>query len=201
MLSVFSPVREPKSKKPKVGKAVPLADSQGRKSRPVGSPARGEPSRPVGQRDGIADDAGNVVGQHLNKGVLRQPEQLEQVSVRPGDPLKQRGTRPGFIRVPSYEPKSGGFTLLRHRHSRASKAVEAGKVKTAEICLPLHSTGEIVIALDAHKKHTAMVLKSIEDFETIMGNPEWLVPDKAKKLEMIIGTMHARLTTLKKNLE
>lgn len=194
-------MREPKSKKPKVGKAVPLADSQGRKGRPVGSPARGEPSRPVGQRDGIADDAGNVVGQHLDKGVLRQPEQLEQVSVRQGDPIKQRGTRPGFVRVPPYEPKSGGITLLRHRQSRAAKAVEAGKAKTAEICLPLQSATEIVIALDTHKKHTRLVLESIEDFEAIMGNPEWLVPDKAKKLEMIIGTMHARLTTLKKNLE
>jgi hypothetical protein len=126
---------------------------------------------------------------------------LEQVSIRPGDPIKGRGTRPGFIRVPPYEPKSGGFTLLRHRQSRAAKAVQDGKVKSAEICLPLQSASEIVIALDTHKKWTRLVLESIEDFEAIMANPEWLVTDKAKQLEMIIGTMHARITTLKNNLE
>ena len=198
MPSVSSPVREPKKK---MGKALPLADRQGRNGKTVGGGSRGEPTRPVGQQDGFANDAGNVVGQHLDKGVLRQPEQLEPLLVRPGDRLTKRTTRPSFIRVPSYEPKSNGFTLLRHRHSRASKAVQKGKAKTAEVCLPLHSTGEIVIALNAHKKHTAMVLESIEEFESIMGNPEWLVPDKANKLEMIMGTMHARITNLKKNLE
>jgi hypothetical protein len=194
-------VREPKSKKPKVGKAVPVADSQGRKGGLVGSPPRGEPTRPAGQRDGVADDAGNVVGQHLDKGVLRQPEQLEQVSVRPGDPFRPRKSRPNFITAQPYEPKSSGFTLLRHRHSRAVKAIEDGKVKRAEIGLPIEATTEMIAKMDNQKKWAKLVLESIEDFEAIMLNPDWLIPDKAKQIEMIVGTMHSRATNFKNTLE
>jgi len=46
-----------------------------------------------------------------------------------------------------------------------------------------------------------MVIESIEDFEAIMMNPEWLVPQKAKQIEMIVGTMHSRISNLKKILE
>ena len=199
MPSALPPVREPKKKK--VGKAVPVANSQGRKSGLGGSPSRSEPTPPVGQRDGVSNDAGDGSVQRNGQGVLQRTEQLEQVSIRPGDPIKERGTRPGFIRVPPYEPKSGGFTLLRHRQSRAAKAVQDGKAKTAEICLPLQSATEIVTALDRHKKWTKMVIESIEDFEAIMMNPEWLVPQKAKQIEMIVGTMHSRISNLKKILE
>lgn len=192
-------MRDPKKKK--VGKAVPVANSQGRKGGLGRSPARGEPTRPAGKRDGVSDDARDDSVKRNEQGVLRQPEQLEPLLVRPGDPIKERGTRPGFIRVPSYEPKSNGFTLLRHRQTRAAKAVQEGKSKTAEICLPLQSATEIITAMDTHRKWTKLVLESIEDFEAIMVNPEWLVADRAKKLEMIIGTMHARITNLKKNLE
>jgi len=55
----------------------------------------------------------------------------------PGDPIKQRGSRPGIIRAPAYEPKSGGFTLLRHRQSRAAKAVEDGKAKNGRNLPPV----------------------------------------------------------------
>lgn len=200
VLSASSPVREPK-KKAKVGKAVQVANSQGRKGNPVGSRTGSEPTAPVGQRNVVPNDAGNDSVKRNGEGVLQRPEQLEPIPVRPGDPIKQRGTRPGFIRKEEYEPKSHGLTLFRHRQSRAAKAVENGKAKTREICLPLQSATEIVIALDTHKKWAKLVLESIEDFEAIMGNPEWLVPQKAKQIEMIVGTMHARITNLKKNLE
>jgi len=46
-----------------------------------------------------------------------------------------------------------------------------------------------------------LVLESIEDFEAVMMNPEWLVQDKAKQIEMIVGTMHSRITNLKNTIE
>jgi hypothetical protein len=184
-----------------VGEAVLAANSQGRKSGPVRGPASSEPTPSAGQRDVVPNDAGDDSVQRNGEGVLRQPKQLEPIPVQPGDPIKQRGTRPGFIRKEEYEPKSHGITLFRHRYSRAAKAVENGKAKTREICLPLQSASEIVIALDAHKKKALLVLESIEDFEAVMANPEWLVPQKAKQIEMIVGTMHARITNLKNNLE
>lgn len=200
VLSASLPVREPK-RKAKVGEAVLAANSQGRKSGPVRGPASSEPTPSAGQRDVVPNDAGDDSVQRNGEGVLRQPKQLEPIPVQPGDPIKQRGTRPGFIRKEEYEPKSHGITLFRHRYSRAAKAVENGKAKTREICLPLQSASEIVIALDAHKKKALLVLESIEDFEAVMANPEWLVPQKAKQIEMIVGTMHARITNLKNNLE
>ena len=194
-------MREPKKRKEKVGKALPLADSQGRKGGLVGSPPRGQPPRVSGQRDGVANDAGDGSVKRNEQGVLRQPEQLEPLLVRPGDPIRPRLSRPNVIQAESYEPKSGGFTLLRHRHSRAAKAIEDGKIKKAEICLPIEATTEIIAKMDNHRKWTKMVLESLEDFESVMNNPDWLVPDKAKQVEMIIGTMHARITNLKNTLE
>lgn len=191
-------MREPKKK---VGKAVPVANGKGRKGRPVGSPPRGEPTRPAGQRDGVADDARDGSVKRNEQGVLRQPEQLEPLLVRPGDPIRPRLARPNVITVETYEPKSGGFTLLRHRHSRATKAIKDGKIKRAEICLPIEATTEMIAKMNTFKKWTKMVLESIEDFEAIMNNPAWLVPDRAKQIEMIIGTMHARVTNLKNTLE
>ena len=198
--SASLPVREPK-RKAKMGKAVPLAVSQGRKGRPVGSRTGSEPTSPSGKRDVVPNDAGDDSVQRNGQGVLQRPEQLEPIPVQPGDPIKQRGTRPGFIRKEEYEPKSHGITLFRHRYSRAAKAVENGKAKTREICVPLQSASEIVIALDAHKKWAKLVLESIEDYEAIMTNPEWLVPQKAKQIEMIVGTLQSRITNLKNNLE
>ena len=191
-------MREPKKK---VGKAVPLENGKKRKGGLGGSPSRGEPTRPAGKPYVANDDAGDGSVQRNGQGVLRQPEQLEQVSVRPGDPFKQRSPRPGFILAQPYETKSGGFTLLRYRHARAAKAIENGKVKRAEIGLPVSATTEIIERLDAERKWAKMVLESIEDFEAIMANPEWLVKDKADKIEMIIGTMHSRIANLKKTIE
>ena len=55
--------------------------------------------------------------------------------------------------------------------------------------------------MEGQKKWGKLVLESIEDFEAIMGNPEWLIRDKADKVEMLLGTLHSRLTNLTKNLE
>lgn len=194
----FCLVREPKKK---VGEAVPLENGKRRKSGLGGSTSRGEPTRPAGKPYVANDDASNGSVSRNGQGVLRLPAQLEQIPVQPGDPIKQRGTRPGFILAQPYEPKSGGISLLRYRYARASKSVEDGKAKTAQVCLPLQASKEIVTALDKNKKGAKMVLESIEDFEAIMANPEWLVTDRAKQIEMIIGTMHARITTFKKNIE
>jgi len=178
-----------------------VENGKGRKSRLGGSPARGEPTRPAGKPYVANDDARDGGINSNGQGVLRQPEQLEQVSVRPSDPSKQRSSRPNIIQAQPYETKSGGFTLLRHRHARAAKAIENGKVKQAEIGLPVSATTEIIERLDSERKWARMVLESIEDFEAIMANPEWLINDKAGRIEMIIGTMHSRITNLKKTIE
>lgn len=59
----------------------------------------------------------------------------------------------------------------------------------------------MIAKMDNQKKWTKLVLESIEDFEAIMLNPAWLIPDKAKQIEMIVGTMHSRATNLKNTLE
>jgi hypothetical protein len=126
---------------------------------------------------------------------------LEQVSVRPGDPFRPKQTRPNVIQAEAYEPKSSGITLLRYRHSRAATALEKGKAKRMDICLPFEASKEIIEKMDTHRKWTKLVLESIEDFEALMQNPDWLIKDKAEKIEMLVATMHARITTLKRTLE
>lgn len=59
----------------------------------------------------------------------------------------------------------------------------------------------MMLRMETQKKWGKLVLESLEDFEAIMGNPDWLIKDKADKVEMLLGTLHARLTNLQKNLE
>ena len=59
----------------------------------------------------------------------------------------------------------------------------------------------MILRMEGQKKWSKMVLESLEDFEAIMGNPDWLIRDKADKVEMLLGTLHSRLTNLQKNLE
>lgn len=59
----------------------------------------------------------------------------------------------------------------------------------------------MILRMEGQKKWGKLVLESIEDFEAIMGNPDWLIRDKADKVEMLLGTLHSRLTNLNKNLE
>lgn len=125
-----------------------------------------------------------------------------QATLQPGDPIKARGPRPGFIKQEApKELKSNGWTILRHRTSRAESRVETKALCTAEVGIPLKKARELIDASDAIKKRTKLCLESIEDFEAIMANPDWLIKDKASRIEMIVGTMHARLTLLKTHLE
>jgi hypothetical protein len=193
-------VREPK--KPKaVGKTIPLADSKGREGRPVGSEPRGEPTPSAGTGNVASNDERNVEGQHDTGGVLQRPELLEQIPVQPGDAVKQRGTRPGVIRAKAYEHKTQGFTLFRYRFARAKTSLENGLVRQTEISVPFKTAEEMMLRMETQKKWGKLVLESLEDFEAIMGNPDWLIKDKADKVEMLLGTLHARLTNLQKNLE
>lgn len=59
----------------------------------------------------------------------------------------------------------------------------------------------MILRMEGQKKWGKLVLESLEDFEAIMGNPDWLIRDKADKVEMLLGTLHSRLTNLQKNLE
>jgi len=127
---------------------------------------------------------------------------LEQVSVRPGDPIKQRGPRPGFIRpTETKELISTPWTILRYRTARAESNVTRKNILNAEVLMPLKKARELLNARDESVKWTKMSLESIEDFEAILANPAWLVEDRIKRIEQIVGTMHSRLTNLKRTLE
>ena len=132
---------------------------------------------------------------------MQRPELLEQIPVQPGDAVKQRGTRPGVIRAKAYEHKTQGFTLFRYRFARAKTSLENGLVRQTEISVPFKTAEEMMLRMETQKKWGKLVLESLEDFEAIMGNPDWLIKDKADKVEMLLGTLHARLTNLQKNLE
>ena len=106
----------------------------------------------------------------------------------PGAPIKRTG------------PKAGGWTILRHRTTRAEGQVLARAIETAEIGLPLRKAREMIDQADHQRKWAKLVLESIEDFEAVMANPEWLVKDKAARIEMIVGTMHSRITNLKNTI-
>ena len=69
------------------------------------------------------------------------------------------------------------------------------------VCLPLDKAKDIIDKMDTMKKWSEFCLESIEEFDAISANPDWLVQDKAKRLEMILGTMHARISNLKKTLK
>lgn len=188
--------------KKKVGETLPVEDRPRGKGGAVGGHAsRGDIGSP-GKRDVLPDDARDGGEQRNGQGVLQRPEQLEQVSVRPGDPIKPRGPRPGVFKdTEPKELKSGGWSILRHRTSRAESRVRAKALHTAEVGIPLKKARELIDQADALRKRTKLCLESIEDFEAIMSNPDWLIADKASKIEMIVGTMHARLSNLKTHLQ
>jgi hypothetical protein len=71
---------------------------------------------------------------------------------------------------------------------------------TAEVGIPLHKAREMIEQSDYQRKWAKLVLESIEDFEAIMANPEWLVEAKASRIDMIVGTMHSRITNLKNTI-
>jgi len=188
--------------KKKVGKTLPLEDSPRGKGGVVGGRTGSGDIGSPGERHGPTNDAGDVGGQRIEQGVLRQPEQLEQVSVQPGDTIKQRGPRPGFIRPTApKELASSPWTILRYRTARAEANVTNRNILNAEVLMPLKKARELLKSKEEAIKWTKLCIYSIEDFEAILSNPEWLVEDRTKRIEQIISTMHSRLTNFKRTIE
>jgi hypothetical protein len=110
--------------------------------------------------------------------------------------------RPGFIKEqPPKELRSSPWSILRYRTARAESHVTKRNILNAEVLMPLGKAREMLTQTDEMKKWTKRCLESIEDFDAIMANPDWLVTDKAAQLEKIIGNMHARLTNFKRTIE
>jgi hypothetical protein len=74
-------------------------------------------------------------------------------------------------------------------------------ILNAEVLMPLKKARELLEAREQMSKWTKLVLQSTEDFEAIMANPEWLVDERAKRIEQMLGTLHSRLTNLKRTLQ
>lgn len=74
-------------------------------------------------------------------------------------------------------------------------------MKELDVVLPLSACGDIVSAMDEQRKWGKLLQESFEDFEAIMGNPDWLIKDKSEKIELIVGTMHARIINFQKHLK
>jgi hypothetical protein len=183
----------------KLGKTVQVGEPKRRKGGPVGSRKDNEGLGSPRQGDGAPNDASDVRGGSDVGGVLQRPPLLEQLPVQPGDAVKRRGAYEA--KAPKeYELKTDGFTLFRYRASRA-KSLHAKKGGAEpHVCLPLASANKMMEAMDYQKKWGELTLESIEEFEAIIANPEWLVQDKAKKIQLIVATMHARITNLTKSL-
>jgi hypothetical protein len=127
---------------------------------------------------------------------------LNLPEVKPGDVFKRRGPRPGFIKPTTpKELPSPPWTILRYRTARAEGHVTKRNILNAEVLMPLKKARELLDAREQMVKWTKLVLESTEDFNALMANPEWLVEERAKNIEKIIGTLHARLTNLKRTLE
>ena len=74
-------------------------------------------------------------------------------------------------------------------------------ILNAEVLIPLKKARELLTAKEESVKWTKLCLQSVEDFEAILSNPDWLVEDRIKRIEQIVGTMHSRLTNFKRTLE
>jgi hypothetical protein len=128
----------------------------------------------------------------------------ESPTVQPGDAIKPTGpkpSKPGIFVASAYEPKTHGLTLLRYRHARAKTRAEKFGMKELDVVMPLGACGEIVSTMNEQRKWAELLQESFEDFEAIMGNPDWLIKDKAEKLELIIGTMHSRILNFQKHIK
>lgn len=122
--------------------------------------------------------------------------------VQPGDPIKRRGPRPGFITPkPAKELPSPPWTILRYRTARAESNVSKRNILNAEVLMPLKKARELLTAREEMVKWTKLSLESIEDYNALMANPDWLVTDKDKQLEKLMTNLQSRLTSLKRTLE
>ncbi len=188
--------------KKKVGEALSMGKPEGGKGRPARGRADDKGPNEVGKVDVIRDDEGDGGRPPAGPELRERPSILEAVSVQPGDAIKHTGTsRPGIVTAKPYEPKTHGLTLLRFRHSRAKTRAQKNGMKELDVVLPLAACGEVISAMDEQRKWARLLQESFEDFEAIMGNPDWLIKDKAEKIELIVGTMHARILNFQKHLK
>jgi hypothetical protein len=177
----------------KVGKAVSLAKPEGRPS--GGQGGRADLGLPpvIRKSDGAPNDGGDAGRRPDGQGVLRQPEQLEQVSAGQADAKERRAS--------AYEPKSEGLTLFRYRYSRAKAAIQKGKCKTHEVCISFQAATEIIEKLDKQSHFAKKALKSIDEFEDIMLNPNWDKKETYDRIDLMIATLHSTLTNFKDIIE
>ena len=187
-----------RDQKKKVGKTVLVAHTAKRNDR--GEGGHGSGGEPTTARPGhvAANDEGDAGRRQDGQGVLRQPQQLEQVSARQGD---AQGGQARADEVQPYEPKSGGLTLFRIRHSKAKSAIQKGKCKTHEVCVSFQAATEIIQQFDREAELAKKALKLINEFEDIMLNPNWEKKETYERVDMMIATLHATLTNLKDTIE
>lgn len=74
-------------------------------------------------------------------------------------------------------------------------------MKELDVVLPLSACKEIVATMNEQRKWAKLLQESFEDFEAIMANPDWLIKDKADKIELIVGTMHSRILNFQKHVK
>jgi hypothetical protein len=91
--------------------------------------------------------------------------------------------------------------MLRYRTARCESFTLRKNIRNADVLMPLSKAREMIEQADTQKKWAKLILESIEDYDAMMANPEWMLPDRAKKVEMLLGTLHARITNLKRTLE
>lgn len=89
---------------------------------------------------------------------------------------------------------------MRHKVARIKAARKQNRPAQKEVCLPVEEAEAIVNQLNEQRRWAGMVIDAADDFEAIMDNPDWLITDKAKRIELIIGTLHSRLLNLRKHL-
>lgn len=181
----------------KVGKGVPLAKpakvarrkdsrvSVGGKRAAVESSIGG--GLPVPRND--ATDGAGVE----RPAVLPSPERVESVPTIPQEP-KRVGPRPGFITERNYVHTSSPWCVFRHRTSRAGTQ----KTKNAHITLPYSMAAKIVEERKKLETWLDRCVESIEDYQALMSNPQWMIDDREKQIEKIMSLLQSRLTNLKR---
>jgi len=181
----------------KVGKGVPLekpAKVARRQPSGILEGSRGDAiqSSSGGGLPITRNDAANANGVE-RPAVLPSPERVEPVPAIPQEP-KRLGPRPGFITERTYVHTSSPWCVFRHRTSRAGTQ----KTKHAHITLPYSMAAKIV---EERKKLEVWIdrcVNSIEDYQALMSNPQWMTEDREKQIERIMSTLQNRLTNLKR---
>ena len=181
----------------KVGKGVPLAKpakvARRKDSRVlVGSERAAVQSSSGGGLPVPRNDATD--GLRLERpAVLPNPERVESILAIPQEP-KRLGPRPGFITDKPYVHTSSPWCVFRHRTSRAGTQ----KTKNAHITLPYSMAAKIVEERKKLELWLDRCVESIEDYQALMANPQWMIDDREKQVDKIMSLLQNRLTNLKR---